>query len=164
MSDSQQFMQENDPQRVNLRYKVKIDNAEKTVEIPFITGVMADLMGETEPVDIEQRQFHDVSAATIDQYMAQLAPTLNMTLPNELTQEGDLSVQLKLQKLKDFHPDEIVKQVPALRELIELRAHLMNLKSHLGGKPKAAKWIRQQLEQLPQLTIESGQVSEDNNG
>ena len=148
MSDSgQKFIKRNRPPRVQIEYKEP--NSQKMVELPFVMGVMADLSGNapgTEKPAFDQRKFLDVDMDNFDKRMAAINPGLNFNVANKLGADaaaGDkLNVQLKFQKMADFEPGAIAKQVPALAKLLEARQRLANLQQYMDGKQAAEAQLK----------------------
>ena len=145
---STDFLKRNRPPRVNISYEDPYDS-EKMVELPFVLGVMSDLSGnasEVEKPDMEERDFVDVTAATLDDYMKSIAPGLSFNVENKLGDgEGRMGVSLKFESIDDFNPAAVARQVPALKKLLEARQHLANLQRYMNSKPKAQDQIRKLL-------------------
>jgi len=57
-------------------------------------------------------------------------PKLKLTVANKLSDdpEAKMEVDLNFQDMKEFHPDEIVKKVEPLKQLLEARERLKQLK------------------------------------
>ncbi|AUH32950.1 type VI secretion system contractile sheath small subunit [Paracoccus tegillarcae] len=144
---STDFIKRNRPPRVNISYEDPYDS-EKMVELPFVMGVMSDLSGNASPVDkeaMEERDFVDVTAASLDEFMESVTPGLSYNVGNELGGEDRLGVSLEFQSMNDFEPAAVARQVPALKKLLEAREHLANLQRYMNSKPKAQDQIKQLL-------------------
>ncbi len=145
---STDFIKRNRPPRVNISYEDPYDS-EKTVELPFVMGVMSDLSGNASPVEkeaMEDRDFVDVTAASLDDYMESVAPGLSFNVDNKLGEEGErLGVNLEFHSMDDFEPAAVARQIPALKKLLEARQHLANLQRYMNSKPKAQEQIKQLL-------------------
>ncbi|TRW99590.1 type VI secretion system contractile sheath small subunit [Paracoccus sp. M683] len=144
---STDFIKRNRPPRVNISYEDPYDS-EKMVELPFVMGVMSDLSGNASPVEkeaMEERDFVDVTAASLDEYMESVTPGLSFNVENELGGDGRLGVSLEFRSMNDFEPAAIARQVPALKKLLEAREHLANLQRYMNSKPKAQDQIKQLL-------------------
>lgn len=140
------FIKRNRPPRVHISYEDPYDS-EKMVELPFVMGVMADLSGnasKNEKPGIVDRDFTDVTSATLDSYMASVAPGLSFAVENTLDPEtgGKLGVNLEFNEMDDFGPAQVARQVPALKKLLEAREQLANLARYMNGKSKAQDHIR----------------------
>jgi len=151
MADSgQRFIKRNRPPRVQIEYKDPY-NSEKMVELPFVMGVMADLSGNASAVEkpeLEERKFLDIDMDNFDKRLAAVEPGLAFRVDNKLGGEGGdsakLGVNLKFEKMADFEPAAVAKQVPALAKLLEARQRLANLQRYMDGKAAA----EQQLQKL----------------
>ncbi len=144
------FIKRNRPPRVNISYEDPYDS-EKMVELPFVMGVMSDLSGnasEVEKPEMEDRDFIDVTASTLDDVMEAIAPGLSFNVENKLDADSKdrLGVSLHFSSMQDFEPAQIARQVPALKKLLEARMHLANLQRYMNSKPKAQKQIKQLLD------------------
>lgn len=142
------FLKRNRPPRVNISYEDPYES-EKMVELPFVMGVMSDLSGnasEVDKPDMEERDFIDVTASTLDDYMASVAPGLSFNVENKMGDEtGRLGVSLHFESMDDFNPARVATQIPALKKLLEARQHLANLQRYMNSKPKAQDQIRKLL-------------------
>lgn len=143
------FIKRNRPPRVNISYEDPYDS-EKMVELPFVMGVMSDLSGNASNVEkpeMEDRDFIDVTASTLDDVMEAIAPGLSFNVENKLDADSKdrLGVSLHFSSMQDFEPAQIARQVPALKKLLEARMHLANLQRYMNSKPKAQKQIKQLL-------------------
>lgn len=144
---STDFLKRNRPPRVNISYEDPYDS-EKMVELPFVMGVMSDLSGNASPVDkpdIEERDFTDVTSHTLDDYMKSVTPGVSFNVENKMSGGGRMGVSLKFEKMDDFNPAEVARQIPALKKLLEARQHLANLQRYMNSKPKAQEQIRKLL-------------------
>jgi type VI secretion system protein ImpB len=140
------FIKRNRPPRVMISYEDPYDS-EKMVELPFVMGVMSDLSGNASPVEKEplaERDFTDVTGATLDDYVASVTPGLSFTVANKLDPDAGnkMGVNLQFKSMADFGPAEVARQVPALKKLLEAREQLANLSRYMNGKSKAQDHIR----------------------
>ena len=136
---SQKFIARNRAPRVQIEYDVELHGAEKKVQLPFIMGVMADLSGNpAEPLaPVAERELLEIDVDNFDDRMAAMKPRVAFQVPNTLTGEGNLSVELKFESMDDFSPAAIANKVGALKQLLDARTQLDNLKTYLDGKDKA---------------------------
>lgn len=144
---STDFLKRNRPPRVNISYEDPYDS-EKLVELPFVMGVMSDLSGnasEVEKVDIEERDFTDVTGTTLDDYMKSVAPAVSFNVQNKMGGDDRLGVTLTFNSMDDFNPAAVARQIPALKKLLEARQQLANLQRYMNSKPKAQEQIRKLL-------------------
>jgi type VI secretion system protein ImpB len=140
---SQKFIARNRAPRVQIEYDVELYGAEKKVQLPFVMGVLADLSGNAgkELPPMAERKFLEISVDNFDDRLKGIEPQTKLEVPNKLTGEGNIRVDLKFQSLRDFSPAEIAKQVPALARLLEARTQLANLITYMDGKSGAEELI-----------------------
>ncbi len=147
MADSgQKFIKRNRPPRVHITYNDPYD-AEKKVELPFVMGVMADLSGNdagAEKADMADRKFSEFDMDNFEQRMAAIQPGAKFRVKNKLGEDSNeqMSVALRFNKMDDFSPAAVAKQVPALNKLLEARDQLSNLLRYMDGKTAASDQIK----------------------
>jgi type VI secretion system protein ImpB len=124
------------PPRIQITYEVETGGAIEMKELPFLMGVLGDFTGQpTEPLaKLKERKFVEVTPDNFDDVLASMKPHLAFTVENKLSDESDapkLAVDLNFRSLDDFGPDGIARQVKPLRELLELRTQLADLRGSL---------------------------------
>lgn len=147
MASSQKFIARNRAPRVQIEYDVELYGAQKKVELPFVVGVMADLSGK--PADplapVQDRKFLDIDAENFDSRLKAMKPRVAFQVPNTLTGEGNLSVDITFESMDDFSPAAIAAKVEPLRKLLEARTQLSNLLSYMDGKDNAEQLLAKAL-------------------
>ena len=129
------------PPRVNISYDVETGGAIEMKELPFVMGVLGDFSGQpVEPLaKLKDRKFVDVTLDNFDDVLASMKPHLAMSVENKLSEDanaGKLGVDLTFKSLDDFSPDAVARQVKPLRELLDLRTKLSDLRGTLQGNDK----------------------------
>lgn len=144
---SQKFIARNRAPRVQIEYDVELYGAEKKVQLPFVMGVMADLSGQ--PAEalpaVADRKFLEIDGDNFDDRLAAMKPRAAFQVPNTLTDEGNLSVDLTFESMDDFSPAAIARKVEPLKKLLEARSQLANLVTYMDGKTGAEALIAQAL-------------------
>ena len=142
-SSGQKFIARNRAPRVQIEYDVELYGSEKKIELPFIMGVMADLVGKpVEPLpELAERKFLEIDVDNFNDRMKALKPRLAFNVKNTLTGEGNLSVELEFESMDDFSPAAVAKKVEPLNELLQARTELSNLLSYMDGKTGAEELI-----------------------
>lgn len=142
-TSSQKFIQRNRAPRVQIEYDVELYGAEKKVQLPFVMGVMSDLSGNPkEPLaPVADRKFLDVSVDNFDERLKAMKPRVAFQVPNTLTGEGNLSIDLTFESLDDFSPAAIARKVDSLNQLLQARNQLSNLVTYMDGKTGAEDLI-----------------------
>jgi type VI secretion system protein ImpB len=142
-SSSQKFIARNRAPRVQIEYDVELYGAEKKIQLPFVMGVLADLSGKpAEPLPpVAERKFLDIDVDNFDSRMKALKPRVAFAVPNTLTGEGDLKVDITFENLDDFSPAAVARKVAGLDKLLEARSQLANLVTYMDGKGGAEQLI-----------------------
>ena len=141
---SQKFLGRNRPPRVQIEYDLELYGAEKQVQLPFVMGVMADLNGNVQdspPPPIDERQFLEIDADNFNDRLKAMKPHVKFNVPNVITGEGNLSIDLTFESMDDFSPAVIARKVAGVKDLLEARTQLDNLLTHMDGKSGAEDLI-----------------------
>ncbi len=144
---SQKFIARNRAPRVQIEYDVEVYGSEKKIQLPFVMGVMADLSGKPEsPLPaVADRKFLEIDTDNFDQRMKAMKPRVAFTVPNTLTGEANLQVDITFENMDDFSPAAIARKVEPLRRLLETRTQLSNLMTYMDGKSGAEDLIGKML-------------------
>jgi len=153
MADSgQKFIGRNRAPRVQIEYDVEIYGAEKKVQLPFVMGVMADLAGKSEVPQgaVGDRKFLEIDVDNFDQRMRAIRPRAAFSVPNTITGEGNMNVDISFESMDDFSPEAVARKVEPLRKLLDARTQLSSLITAMDGKDGAEQLIAKTLND-PQL-------------
>lgn len=136
---SQKFIARNRAPRVQIEYDVEAYGAEKKVQLPFVMGVFSDLSGTpAEPLaPVAERKFLEIDVDNFDDRLKSMKPRVVTMVPNTLTGEGKLAVDMTFESLDDFTPGAIARKVDPLRTLLDARSQLTNLLTYMDGKTGA---------------------------
>jgi len=142
-TSSQKFIARNRAPRVQIEYDVELYGAEKKVQLPFVMGVMSDLSGKpSEPLPpVADRKFLEVDVDNFDSRMKSMKPRAAFQVPNTLTGEGNVSVDITFESMDDFSPAAVARKVDALSKLLEARQQLSNLITYMDGKTGAEELL-----------------------
>ena len=143
----QKFIARNRAPRVQIEYDVETYGAEKKIQLPFVMGVMADLSGKPEEAlpGVADRKFLEVDVDNFDERLKSMKPRVAFQVPNTLTGEGNLNVDLTFESMDDFSPAAIARKVDSLSKLLEARTQLSNLLAYMDGKSGAEDLIAKAL-------------------
>ena len=143
MSSSQKFIARNRAPRVQIEYDVELYGAQKKVQLPCVMGVLSDLSGKpTEPLaPVADRKFLDFDVDNFDARMKSMKPRVAFQVPNTLTGEGNLAVDLTFSSMDDFSPAAVAAKVDGLKQLLEARQQLSNLVTYMDGKTGAEELL-----------------------
>ena len=144
---SQKFIQRNRAPRVQIEYDVELYGAEKKIQLPFVMGVLADLSGNpAEPLPaVADRKALEIDVDNFDDRLKSMKPRVAFQVPNTLTGEGNLSVDITFESMDDFSPAAVARKVGALNKLLEARTQLKNLLTYMDGKTGAEDLIARAL-------------------
>jgi type VI secretion system protein ImpB len=140
---SQKFIARNRAPRVQIEYDVELYGAQKKMQIPFVMGVMSDLSGDSRDLlpSVDERKFTHIDADNFDERMKSIKPRVAVNVPNTLTGQGSLAVDITFESMEDFSPAAVARKVDALNKLLEARTQLANLITYMDGKSGAEELI-----------------------
>lgn len=154
-------------ERVNITYKSSVGDAQEEVELPLKMLFIGDYTGRADDTPVEERKPINVDKENFERVLGEQKLGVDLTVPNRLSGDGELSLSLKFKKLKDFTPDALAEQVPELRSLLELRMALTALKGPLGNVPNFRRKIQALLQDegararlLAELKVDGDESSE----
>ena len=136
---SQKFIARNRAPRVQIEYDLETYGSMKKIQLPFVMGVLSDLSGKpAEPLPaVADRKFLEIDVDNFDARLKAMKPRVAFQVPNTLTGEGNMSVELTFESLDDFSPAAVASKVDALAKLLEARQQLSNLITYMDGKSGA---------------------------
>jgi type VI secretion system protein ImpB len=158
-ASSQKFIARNRAPRVQIEYDVEVYGSQKKVQLPFVMGVLADLSGKSgeELPGVGDRKFLTIDVDNFDDRMKSMKPRVAFPVPNTLSGEGNLMVDITFETMDDFSPAGVAKKIEPLRQLLETRTQLANLLTYMDGKSGAEQLIAKALQNPALLqTLASG--------
>ncbi|MCL7421156.1 MAG: type VI secretion system contractile sheath small subunit [Methylobacter sp.] len=140
---SQKFIARNRAPRVQIEYDVELYGAEKKIQLPFVMGVLADLSGNpAEPLaPVAERKLLEIDVDNFDERLKSMKPRVAFNVPNTITGEGNLNVDITFQSMDDFSPAAVARKVEGLNKLLDARTQLANLVTYMDGKGGAEELI-----------------------
>lgn len=143
--------------RVQIEFNDETYGSPKKVELPFVMGVMADLVGKRREGDslpaVKDREFLPIHIENFDDRMRALRPRVEFSVPNVLSGEGNMPVEMTFESMDDFTPDAIARKVESLRRLLEARERLSRLLMYMDGKDSAEKLVDELLEKAQRRAL-----------
>ncbi len=160
------------PPRVQITYDVEVGGAIEIKELPFVVGVLGDLTGQPDqPLPrLKDRKFVEVNPDNFDTVLEGMKPHLSFAVENKLSEDADapkLKVDLRFKSLEDFEPANVAKQVKPLKELLDLRTKLSDLRGNLQGNDKLEEVLLDAIgnsEKLDKLKGEVGTKGSEGGG
>lgn len=145
---SQKFIARNRAPRVQIEYDLEDYGSKKKVQLPFIMGVLGDLSGKPAEAlpPVSDRKFLDIDVDNFDDRLKSMKPRVVFQVPNTLTGEGNLPIDVTFESMDDFSPATIARKVAALDQLLTARTELSNLLTYMDGKSGAEDLITKVLQ------------------
>lgn len=162
-ASSQKFIARNRAPRVQIEYDVELYGAEKQIQLPFVMGVMADLSGKPAEAlpEVAERKFLEIDVDNFDSRLKATKPRVAFQVPNTLTGDGNLNVELTFESMDDFSPAAVARKVDALDKLLEARQQLANLITYMDGKGGAEALVSKLLNDPALLETLAARKKED---
>jgi type VI secretion system protein ImpB len=148
MASSQKFIARNRAPRVQIEYDVELYGAQKKVQLPFVMGVMADLSGKPAEAlpSVADRKYLNIDVDNFDERLKSMKPRVAFQVPNTLTGEGNINVDMTFDSMDDFSPAAVAMKVDALNKLMQARTQLSNLLTYMDGKTGAEELVTKVLQ------------------
>lgn len=155
--------------RVHITYDVETGGAIELKELPFVVGVLGDFTGQpTEPLPkLKERKFIEVNPDNFDSVLEGMKPHLAFSVENKLSDEPDapnLKVDLNFKSMDDFDPENVARQVKPLKELLDLRQRLSDLRGSLQGNDKLEEMLLEAVGDTDKLNKLKGEIKGASNG
>ena len=131
-------------ERVNIKYSPSTGDVKEEVELPFKVMVMGDFTQQEDDRPVEERKTININKDNFNEVLSKHDLNINFTVDDKLSNEegSELSVNLKFNNIRDFEPESVIRQIPELNKLLELREALVALKGPLGNLPAFRKEIQ----------------------
>ncbi len=147
--------------RVHIEYEVETGGAMEKKELPFIAGVMGDFSGDpTEKLEsVKKREFANIDKENFDEVMGSMKAGLDLRVNNTVADDGsEMAVNLAFNKMDDFSPAAVAKQVPQLAELLEARDRLSDLLVKIDGSTDLEEILEDAIRSTDKLAQLSGEL------
>jgi type VI secretion system protein ImpB len=157
------------PPRVQITYDVEVGGAIELKELPFVVGVLGDFTGQPEePLPrLKDRKFVEVNPDNFDTVLEGMKPHLSYPVENKLSEDPNapqLKVDLKFRKMEDFEPANVARQVKPLKELMDLRTRLADLRGSLQGNDKLEELLLDAVGNTEKLEKLKGEIKPSEGG
>jgi len=139
---------ESPKERINVTYKPATGDVSEDIEIPYKLTLLGEYNPDEKKVPVEDRKVINVDKNNFNDVLKAQNLSVNFTVDDKLTEEEDssLNVNLEINSIKDFSPENIAQNIPELQKLMELRESLIALKGPLGNVPAFKKAIESAIE------------------
>ena len=155
--------------RVHITYDVETGGAIEQKELPFVLGVFGDFTGmPEEPLPkLKDRKFVQLNPDNFDSVLAAMKPHVAFSVENKISDDpeaGQLKVDLRFKSLEDFEPTQVARQVKPLKELLDLRTRLSDLRGSLQGNDKLDDLLQGALRDSNKLEKLKGEIEQSKGG
>jgi len=142
---------------------VETGGAIEKKELPFVMGVFGDFTGmPEEPLPrLKDRKFVEINPDNFDSVLSAMKPHLAFSVENKLSEDpeaGQLKVDLRFRSLEDFDPANVARQIKPLKELLDLRTKLSDLRGSLQGNDKLDELLQDALRDSDKLERLKGEL------
>jgi type VI secretion system protein ImpB len=129
------------PARVQIWYELDSGRGIEKKEIPFVMMSMADLRGNVsadKPREkLRDRKTSEISAENFDKVMKSYSPRVRFDVPNKLpgaTADSMVPVDITFDSMASFSPENLARNVPHLKKLLDARNELQNLLTYMDDR------------------------------
>ena len=142
---AQSFQREKPPARVNLFLEVSKGDAQEKIELPMRLMVLGDYKGRPDATPLAEREVINLNKDNFEDVLKSMDAKLEYTVPDKLKGgDAEMKVDLDIESMKSFDPEEVAKQVPQLNRMLAMR----NLLQDLRNRVVSANDFRKQLEKI----------------
>jgi type VI secretion system protein ImpB len=157
---------------VHITYDVEVGDAIELKELPFVIGVLGDFTGQPEQSlpRMRDRKFVEINPDNFDKVLEGMSPHLAYAVENKLSEDpdaGQIRVNLRFKSMDDFEPENVARQVKPLKELLDLRQKLSDLRGGLQGNDRLEQALLEAVnnpDKLSKLRSELGISGEEPQG
>ena len=153
--------------RVQITYDVEVGNAIELKELPFVMGVLGDLTGQPEQplAALKDRKFVEINPDNFDSVLKGMQPHLKFSVENKLSSKaGQVAVDLHFESFDDFSPAKVAEQVGPIKELLDLRTRLSNLRGSLQGNDQLDQALFDAVSKTEELNKLRGEIAANAEG
>ena len=132
--------------RLTLKYKTEINGQPEDISLPMrllVTGDFSNGTSKDRKVDLEERRQRNLDGRNTDAVMKDMGMSLNFSVPNKVDPDKaeDLQVNIPIDSMKSFSPDQIAKHVPKLKGLLMLKELLNEVVSNVDNRKEFRKLL-----------------------
>ncbi|HQN19049.1 MAG TPA: type VI secretion system contractile sheath small subunit [Syntrophobacteraceae bacterium] len=125
--------------RLTLRYKTEINGQPEDITLPLRLSVLGDFsLGSSSDrkVDLEERRLRNLDGKNTDAVMKDMGIRLRYAVPNKIDpdREEDLQVDVPIQSMKAFSPDQVANNIPKLKGMLMLKRLLEEVVSNVDNR------------------------------
>lgn len=150
MSDT--FQKEIPRSRVNIALELDTNGASQKSELPLKMLVVGDYSNGKNYTEFAERERIMVDKNNLEQVLKDIAPKANFQVPDKISGEGEIGINLTFDNFKSFEPENVAAQIPELNKMMAMRNLLRDLKSNLLDNSVLRKELERILQNKPELS------------
>ena len=132
--------------RLTLRYKTEVNGQPEDINLPLrllVTGDLSQGSSKDQKVDLEERRMRSLDGRNLDAVMKDMDMSLKFTVDNKIDpdKEEELQVDLPIDSMKSFSPDQIAQHVPKLKGLLMVKELLQEIVSNMDNRKDFRKLL-----------------------
>jgi len=125
--------------RLTLRYKTEINGQPEDITLPLRLSIMGDFsLGSSSDrkTDLEERRLRNLDGRNTDAVMKDMGIRLRYAVPNKIDpdREEDLQLDIPIESMKSFSPDQVANNVPKLKGMLMLKKLLEEFVSNVDNR------------------------------
>jgi type VI secretion system protein ImpB len=90
---------------------------------------------------VADRKFLEIDVDNFDDRLKAAKPRVAFQVPNTLTGQGNMNVDITFESMDDFSPAAVARKVDSLNQLLTARTQLANLLTYMDGKSSAEELL-----------------------
>ncbi len=158
---SKSYQHEIPKARVNIALDIETAGATERKELPLKMLAVGDYGAGKNTESVQNRERISINKTNFDQVLKNVAPKLDISVANKIDEtQPELNLSLEFQSMKDFSPEEIVQNIPQLKELVGMRNLLKDLKSNVLDNAKFRRELEGIINDQPSLEKLRQQLAE----
>jgi len=125
--------------RLTLKYKTEVSGQPEDLTLPMrllVTGDFSLGSSKDRKVDLEERRIRNMDGKNTDAVMKDMGMSLKFAMPNKIDPENeeDMNVDIPIDSMKAFLPDNIAQNVPKLKGILMLKQLLEEVMSNVDNR------------------------------
>ncbi len=134
--------------RLTLTYRTNVTGSSQEVALPFRLFVMGDLSGGSSrdrKMDLDRRMPRRLDGKNLDDVMADMNMSVELTVPNRIDPESkrDLQVTLPVTSMRSLSPAAVAHGVPKIKALLLLKKLLLEVQANLDNRKEFRRLLRE---------------------
>ena len=132
--------------RLTLKYKTEVEGESEDQTLPLrmlVTGDFSLGNSKDRKVDLDERRIRNMDGTNTNAVMKDMGMSLNFAVANKVDpgEEEDMQVDIPIDSMQSFSPDQIVKHVPKLKGLLMLKKLMEETMANVDNRKEFRKLL-----------------------